>query len=121
MSSVGRVRIVLNLLVSMVNRRGQISLQDAARMFDLDEASLAEVVKVLVDKGVLVIEYSAEGEKVIKKGTLIESTIYHKEIKDKVDSVLDDVKVDNMESARKAESLLGQKPRRQAVDGEDSS
>ncbi len=121
MSSVGRVRIVLNLLVNMVNRRGQISLQDAARMFDLDESSLADVVKVLVDKGVLSIEYSADGDRVIKKGALIESTIYHKEIKSKVESVLDDVKVDNLESARKVEGLLGQKPRKQPIEDEDSS
>ena len=118
MSSVGRVRVVLNLLVGMVNRRGQISLPDAAKMFDLDEASLVDVLKVLVDQGVLTIEYSAEGEKILKKGAAIESTIYHKEIKDKVDSVLNSAKVENMESARKAEGILGQKPRKA---GEDSS
>jgi hypothetical protein len=121
MSSVNRVRIVLNLLVNMVNRRGQISLTDAAKMFDLDEASLVEVVKVLVDKGVLAIEYSADGERIIKKGSVIESTIYHKDITDKVDSALDSAKVDDMASARKAEEILDVKSRKQPASDEDSS
>jgi DNA-binding Lrp family transcriptional regulator len=120
MSSVNRVRIVLNLLVNMVNRRGQISLADAAKMFDLDEASLSEVVKVLVDKGVLTIEYSAEGEKIIKKGSAIESTIYHKDIKDKVDSVLDSAKVEEMDVAQKAEELLDTRSRKKSPDDENA-
>jgi len=121
MSSVNRVRIVLNLLVNMVNRRGQISLSDAAKMFDLDEASLVDVVRVLVDKGVLAIEYSADGERIIKKGTDIESTVYHKDITDKVDSVLDSANVDDMAVAKKAEELLDKKSRKQPVEEEDSS
>ncbi|MFZ2456537.1 MAG: hypothetical protein WAX07_08675 [Candidatus Altiarchaeia archaeon] len=121
MSSVNRVRIVLNLLVNMVNRRGQISLSDAAKMFDLDEASLVEVVKVLVDKGVLAIEYSADGERIIKKGTAIESTIYHKDITDKVGSALDSARVEDNAAARKAEELLNSKYRKQPIEGEDSS
>jgi hypothetical protein len=121
MSSVNRVRIVLNLLVNMVNRRGQISLTDAAKMFDLDEASLVEVVKVLVDKGVLAIEYSADGERIIKKGTAIESTIYHKDITDKVDSVLDSAKVEETAAAKKAEELLDKKSRKQPAPDEDAN
>lgn len=121
MSSVNRVRIVLNLLVNMVNRRGQISLMDAAKMFDLDEASLVEVVKVLVDKGVLTIEYSADGERIIKKGTAIESTIYHKDITDKVDSALNSAKVEDMDAAKKAEEMLDAKSHKQPVEDEDSS
>jgi hypothetical protein len=121
MSSVNRVRIVLNLLVNMVNRRGQISLTDAAKMFDLDEASLVEVVKVLVDKGVLAIEYSADGERIIKKGIAIASTIYNKDITDKVDSALDSANVDDLAAARKAEELLDKKSRKPAVEDEDSS
>ena len=121
MSSVNRVRIVLNLLVNMVNRRGQISLTDAAKMFDLDEASLAEVVKVLVDKGVLAIEYSADGERIIKKGTVIESTIYHRDITNKVDSALDSAKVEEMDVAKKAEVLLDKISRKQPVEEEEDT
>lgn len=121
MSSVNRVRIVLNLLVNMVNRRGQISLSDAAKMFDLDESSLSQVVKVLVDKGVLTIEYSADGEKIIKKGATIESTIFSKDLKDKVDSILDSSKVEELEAAKKAEELLNIRSRRQPVEEEDAA
>jgi len=118
MSSVNRVRIVLNLLVNMVNRRGQISLGDAAKMFDLDEASLSEVVKVLVDKGVLTIEYSAGGDKIIRKGKAIESTVYAMDLKNKVDSILDSARVEEMDAARRAEEMLDTKSRRKSPEEE---
>ena len=118
MSSVNRVRIVLNLLVNMVNRRGQISLSDAAKMFDLDESSLSDVLKILVDRGVLSVEYSADGDKIIKKGTAIESTVFHKDISDKVDSALNAARVEDMAAAKKAEELLDVKNRRQGTEEE---
>ena len=66
-----RIRTGLNILVSIVNKRGEIRLSDAAKMLDLDEESLENLVKILVDHKILEIHYSIVGDKILKKGEKI--------------------------------------------------
>jgi hypothetical protein len=100
MSSIPRIRIVLNLLISLVVRREKISLSEAAKMLDLDESSLNAIVHILVEKKILSIEYTAEGGRIIGKGETIEGTDYM-EIKKRVDEILNSIKEEDLEAAKK--------------------
>jgi hypothetical protein len=102
MSSIPRVRIVLNMLISLVVRREKISLSEASKMLDLDESSLNAIVHILVEKKILSIEYTADGERIIGKGEAVEGTDYM-EIKMRVDEILSSIKEEDLEAARKAE------------------
>jgi hypothetical protein len=102
MSSIPRVRIVLNLLIALVVRRERISLSEASKMLDLDESSLTALVRIMVDKKILTLEYTAEGERIIGKGETIKGTDYV-EIKKRVDDILNNLKEEDLEGAKKSE------------------
>jgi hypothetical protein len=102
MSSIPRVRIVLNLLIALVVRREKISLSEASKMLDLDEPSLNAIVRILAEKKILSIEYTAEGERIIGKGETIQGTDYV-EIKKKVDEILSTIKEEDLEAIKKQE------------------
>jgi predicted HTH domain antitoxin len=104
--STRRVRVVLIVLVNLINRRGRVSFSDAAKMLDLDENSLSQFLKILVDYKILEIEYSADGDRVLKKGDAIESTIIPKEIREKVEAALDAEKIEERDISKKAEVLI---------------
>jgi hypothetical protein len=98
-----RIRLFLNLLVGIVNRREQITLVDAAKLFDLEEEYLIDYVSILVDHGMLSMKYPTDGgSKVIRKGDAIKDIISQKVLKEKVDAVLDAVKIEEIEEKNKA-------------------
>jgi len=108
MSSLPRAKIVLNLLIVLVVRRGQISLSEAVKMFDLDESSLTALVRILVDKKLLSIEYTAEGERIIGKGETIAKADFIV-IKKKVDEILNSITEEDLEAAKKSEEQEAKK------------
>ncbi len=112
----GRVRVVLNVLVNLINRRGCILFSDAAKMLDLDESSLEDFVRILVGYKILEIEYSAEGDRFLKKGDAIQSTIIPNEIKAKVDAALDAEQFDGKDLTRKAEAVIDVQARKKEAE-----
>lgn len=104
--SASRVRVVLIVLVNLINRRGRVSFSDAAKMLDLDENSLSQFIKILVNYNILEMEYSADGDRLLKKGEAIKSTINPKEIREKVEAALDAEKIEEQDVSRKAEALI---------------
>ena len=104
--SQSRLRIVLSVLVSMVNRKGQVTVSDASKLFDLDEERLNDFVKILMDNKILEVEYQASGEKILRKGEAIRSIIAADEIKKRVEEVLDKVDIEHKEGVKEVECLL---------------
>jgi len=102
----------LNVLVSMVNRKGQITLSDASKLFDLEEERLNDLVKVLVDNKILEVEYPASGEKILRKGEAVRSIIAAEEIKKKVDEVLDNADLEHKVGITAVEEILNEPPRK---------
>lgn len=101
-----RIRIFLNLLVSIVNRKDQITLSDAAKLFDIDENYLLCFVKILVDAGVLKIEYPTDGSRIVKKGDAAKDIISQKLLKEKVDAILDAARIEEIEEKIKAKQAI---------------
>jgi len=102
-----RIRTGLNILVNIVNKRGEIRLTDAAKMLDIDEESLENLVKILVDHKILEIHYSIVGDKILRKGEKIKSATSREQIQEKVDETLSEEKIEERVEAKEIERLLG--------------
>ncbi len=102
-----RIRTGLNILVNIVNKRGEIKLSDAAKMLDLDEEALENLVKILVEHKILEIHYSIVGDKILKTGEKIKSTISREQIQEKLDETLTEEKIEEREETKEIERLLG--------------
>ena len=102
-----RIRTGLNILVNIVNKRGEVRLADAAKMLDLDEESLENLVKILVDHKILEIHYSIVGDKILRKGEKIKKTVSREQITEKVNETLTEAKIDDREETKEIERVLG--------------
>jgi hypothetical protein len=103
-----RLRLVLHVLVNIVNRRGQVSMSGASKLFDMSESVLDDFIKILVENKVLEMEYSVDGEKILRKGELIKTIYFPEEIRKKVDEVFDAVDIESRTKALEAERILNQ-------------
>ncbi|RLI93927.1 MAG: hypothetical protein DRO90_02885, partial [Candidatus Altiarchaeales archaeon] len=70
---VSSIRSDINNLVRLINNRGKIKLEDAARLLKMETKSLEDLVKILENLEIIEVEYSFVGDKILKKGPRIDS------------------------------------------------
>ncbi|MCK5422471.1 MAG: hypothetical protein KAJ08_09910, partial [Deltaproteobacteria bacterium] len=70
-----KIETSLDGLVSLVNDKGALKISNAAKILDIEESTLDELVKVLVDRRIIEIHYSLTGSRVIKPGEMMEEVI----------------------------------------------
>ncbi|HEX55046.1 MAG: hypothetical protein DRO95_02880, partial [Candidatus Altiarchaeales archaeon] len=85
---VSSIRSDINNLVRLINNRGKIKLEDAARLLKMETKSLEDLVKILENLEIIEVEYSFVGDKILKKGPRIDS-LSSDEIGKRVENIAD--------------------------------
>jgi chromosomal replication initiator protein DnaA len=102
-----KIKTSLDFLVNLVNKWGKIKLQDAAKALDMDEASVEELVKILVEHKIIELHYSIVGDKILKRGEKLKGAVSKEEIKRHVEETLSEEELKKAKEAEKVEKLLG--------------
>jgi len=61
-------RMFLHKLMALVNRKGQVSITEAARALKTDERYMMEVAKILKDANIVDTIYAVSGDVIVKPG-----------------------------------------------------
>lgn len=102
-----KIKTGLDKLVALVNKRGEIKLADAGKLLGLDDKTIKELAKILVEHEIVEIHYSIVGDKILKKGKKLREVISPEQVVKHVDETLKKKTVEEVEEAERVDRLLG--------------
>jgi len=95
----GKIHTGVDAVIKLVRERGRVTLSEAARILNMDKRSLEEIVRILDEQGIVKIQYTFVGEKVLTKGEKIDSleiqekpSLKPKEVEGRADEILSLIK-----------------------------